>query len=329
MIRPTLLALLLVSSLVPCLAESPTWETYPLDRSLRETLHELAKEEAAATPTNATETTDATAPPDVPNAVGRTLADFAEIDSPFRAYVVGPTLLACATKKGHAKLADLLGQLQPPEDLQVSITYALHELPLQTVTDHPEFKATAHLAQSTIRTLINDGKTTLLGKSTVVATPNVNAQSESVDEVIHATEFEIEQSSFPSDPKLAVLALSQPDVPTIPIPGAFGTRDIGTWLNCTTTVRHDQQRIQLTLFAEHAELLGWTDFSGQTKPTLQPETAQALSAVPGVTGVPRFRSLFVTTSTSVVPGKSTLVYGSRHPERESMIYGFVTASILP
>ena len=151
---------------------------------------------------------------------------------------------------------------------------------VSSILTNPEMSLVLHA-------MAQKGNQDILSAPRVTTKSGVNAQIQSVREIIYPTEFE-EQAIGDLDP----------DRP--PIPSSFQTRQVGVILNVTPTVGSDGYTIDLTMVPEVSDLVDWIDY---TPPQYMPTTGA------GHMRQPVFESRHVTTSVVVWDGQTVVMGG--------------------
>lgn len=224
---------------------------------------------------------------------------------------------ATTSPDAHAQIKAILEDICPAPAM-VSIDYTLISLPTNVVLESEEYRATGSLSNEEVMRLFRAGHAKLISLSKVVTLSGVNAQVESVEEIIYPTEFDIEAGQWLPSTKTAGAAVTPP---CGSVPGAFETRETGFILNVTPTIAPGLEIINLALIPEKAELIGWIDYDAPGQREVAPERKSRQSQ-------PVFRSRNLTTSLVVFDGQPAVTGGAPHPETGELLYGIITARVI-
>lgn len=208
---------------------------------------------------------------------------------------------------------------------QVSITSTWVAYPAATVEKAISATDRTSLRQKDLMKLFAGPDRKILNSQNLITLSGVNGVTESVDEIIYPTEFDVSESDITIVPDRGDPAKDGPYryMMNTHIPGGFETRQIGGILNVTPTIDADTETINLCLLPELAELAGWIQYGYDAKPP--PDKIE----VPGVhMPQPTFRSHNMTTTVVVRDGSTLVLSGGRDPESGEYIFCYITAELL-
>ena len=158
--------------------------------------------------------------------------------------------------------------------------------------------------------LWKSGQGTLLHALKLITRSGVNAQVQSVSEVIYPTEFRTPDATNATDSAVSRL----------PVPDVFDTREVGAILNVTPTVGPDNRTIDVVMAPEITAPPEWqtlavagTDADGRK---LRLEVPQ-----------PVFHSRNITTSIVLQDGETAVLGGLNGPQGDVVTYLFLTAML--
>ncbi|HPT15914.1 MAG TPA: hypothetical protein PK388_01380 [Kiritimatiellia bacterium] len=162
-----------------------------------------------------------------------------------------------------------------------------------------------------LRELWTSGKGTLLHTLKLITRSGVNAQMQSVSEIIYPTEFRTPDATNSADSAAAPL----------PVPDTFDTREVGAILNVTPTVGLDNRTIDVVMAPEITAPPEWrtlavsgTDADGR----------KLLLEVPQ----PVFHSRNITTSIVLKDGETAVLGGMENPAGDALTYLFLTVTLV-
>ena len=158
--------------------------------------------------------------------------------------------------------------------------------------------------------LWKSGQGTLLHVLKLTTRSGVNAQVQSVSEVIYPTEFRTPDTTNSADSTTSPL----------PVPDVFDTREVGAILNVTPIVGPDNRTIDVVMAPEitappewHMLTVTGTDADGR----------KLLLEVPQ----PVFHSRNITTSIVLQDGETAVLGGMNSPQGDVVTYLFLTATL--
>ena len=158
--------------------------------------------------------------------------------------------------------------------------------------------------------LWKSGQGTLLHTFKLTTRSGVNAQVQSVSEVLYPTEFRTPDATNSTDSTVSPL----------PVPDVFDTREVGATLNVTPTVGPDNRTIDIVMAPEITAPPEWrtlavagTDADGR----------KLLLKVPQ----PVFHSRNITTCIVLEDGETAVLGGMNGPKDDTVTYLFLTATL--
>ena len=159
--------------------------------------------------------------------------------------------------------------------------------------------------------LWKSGQGTLLHVLKLTTRSGVNAQVQSVSEVIYPTEFRTPEATNSAG------AAAYP----LPVPDVFNTREVGAILNVTPTVGPDNRTIDVVLAPEITAPPEWRML---TVTGTDADSRKLLLEVPQ----PVFHSRNVTTSIVLQDGETAVLGGMNSPQGDVVTYLFLTATLM-
>ncbi|MGD9611918.1 MAG: hypothetical protein AB7V22_03365 [Kiritimatiellia bacterium] len=193
---------------------------------------------------------------------------------------------------------------------QVQIDATFVDFPRRQIETLARSNGGAAPGTAALLELWKSGQGTLLHALKLTTRSGVNAQVQSVSEVIYPTEFRTPDITNSADSAASRL----------PVPDVFDTREVGAILNVTPTVAPDNRTIDVVLAPEITALPEWrtlavagTDADGRKR----------LLEVPQ----PVFHSRNITTSIVLQDGETAVLGGMNSPEGDTATYLFLTATL--
>lgn len=159
--------------------------------------------------------------------------------------------------------------------------------------------------------LWKSGKGTLLHTLKLTTRSGVNAQVQSVSEVIYPTEFRAPIVSNSADNLVTPL----------PVPDVFDTREVGAILNVTPTVGPDKRTIEIVMAPEITAPPEWQTLSVTGTDAQGKETHLSIPE-------PVFHSRNITTCIVLRDGENTVLGGMENPNGNGVTYIFLSATLI-
>lgn len=158
--------------------------------------------------------------------------------------------------------------------------------------------------------LWKSGQGTLLHSLKLTTRSGVNAQVQSVSEVIYPTEFRTPDATNSADAATSAL----------PVPDAFNTREVGAILNVTPTVGPDNRTIDVVMAPEITAPPEWRML---TVTGIDADGRDLVLEVPQ----PVFHSRNITTCIVLQDGETAVLGGMNSPQGDTVTYLFLTATL--
>ena len=210
----------------------------------------------------------------------------------------------------HAKLRRLLVLWQCLPN-QIAVDAAVVAFPRTEAETLARKNTAAVPTSSDLIALWKGGKGRLVANQTLITRSGVNAQMQSVHEIVYPTEFSSAVACTNQTPPLSACAIT---------PGSFETREAGFILNYTPTLGPDGRTIDLTLAPELSILSGTNYFSAIFSTTGLVTQSRAEQPV--------FQTGKVTTTIVLRDGATAVMGDLDVPVATESWYLFLTARVL-
>lgn len=214
------------------------------------------------------------------------------------------------TEENQEKFGHLIAQIEGvPFQIQIDATFvdfSRKEIETLARTGNRAAPDTAALLK-----LWKSGQGTLLHTLKLITRSGVNAQVQSVSEVIYPTEFRMP----------AVSNFTDNMVSPLPVPDLFETREVGAILNVTSTVGPDKRTIEIVMAPEITAPPEWQTLSVSGTDAQGKETHLSIPE-------PVFHSRNITTSIVVRDGETVVLGGMENPNGNGVTYIFLSATLI-
>ena len=213
------------------------------------------------------------------------------------------------TEENQKRFGQIVRQIEPIV-CQVQFDATFVDFPRKQVEALARSNDRAAPDTAALLELWKSGQGTLLHALKLTTRSGVNAQVQSVSEVIYPTEFRTPDATNATDSAVSRL----------PVPDVFDTREVGAILNVTPTVGPDNRTIDVVMAPEITAPPEWqtlavagTDADGRK---LRLEVPQ-----------PVFHSRNITTSIVLQDGETAVLGGLNGPQGDVVTYLFLTAML--
>lgn len=232
------------------------------------------------------------------------------IEFPTNTYIrydsAGSRLLIRHTPAVAQSIARDLGHI---DVVQVQIDTTFIALPGADISAICRTNPAGTADSAAVLALWRGGKGRLMATTRCVTRSGVNAQTTAVREIKYATEYDVKTSTNSTTGEFVLT------------PGAFETREVGSLLSYTPTVKSDGERIDLEIAPEYCELAGWTPISVAA-------TNSAARAVGATVTQPEFDNWKIQSSISMTNGGTTILGLGPSPKTGEHAYVILTARVL-
>lgn len=214
------------------------------------------------------------------------------------------------TEENQKRFGRIIGQIEGvPFQIQIDATFV--DFSREEIEKLARASGGAAPDTAALLKLWKSGQGTLLHTLKLITRSGVNAQAQSVSEVIYPTEFRTPVVSNSVDSLVTPL----------PVPDVFDTREVGATLNVTPTVGSDKRTIDIVMAPEITAPPEWqtlsvtgTDAQGKEIHLTIPE--------------PVFHSRNITTCIVLRDGETVVLGGMENPNGNGVTYIFLSATLI-